>query len=90
MTITAPNPVKMPFATALGRRIAMSRRDLGLSQEDLAERVNEADPQLPLKATQTVISRWEIGRRIPSAESLTALARSLKVSTDYLLGLASE
>ena len=60
----------------LGARIAALRRDAGLSQAELARR---------LQISASAMGMYEQGRREPSAQMLVALARILGVSTDYLL-----
>ena len=60
----------------LGPRIAVLRREAGLSQAELARR---------LKISPSAMGMYEQGRREPSAEILVAMARELDVSTDYLL-----
>lgn len=58
-------------------RIAEERKKLGLSQEELANR---------LKISQKSISKYECGSRRPSYEVLLAMASLFGVTTDYLLG----
>lgn len=60
----------------LGARIAALRRDVGMSQAELAER---------LKISPSAVGMYEQGRREPSADTLVALADIFQVSTDYLL-----
>lgn len=60
----------------LGSRIAMLRRDAGMSQAELAKR---------LQVSPSAVGMYEQGRREPSAETLVALSRIFQVSTDYLL-----
>ena len=60
----------------LGPRIAALRRKAGLSQAELARR---------LQISASAMGMYEQGRREPSAEILVALARELRISTDYLL-----
>lgn len=60
----------------LGARIAALRREAGLSQSQLAE---------ILKISPSTVGMYEQGRREPSAQMLVDLARTLEVSTDYLL-----
>jgi transcriptional regulator with XRE-family HTH domain len=66
---------------SLGNRIAELRKERGLTQKELAER---------LGVTQPVVSDYENDIiRLP-ADVAVALARILAVSTDALLGLKSE
>ena len=60
----------------LGPRIAALRREAGLSQAELAAR---------LGVSPSAMGMYEQGRREPAAELLVALARELKVTTDFLL-----
>lgn len=63
-------------AMALGERIRQLRKEAGLSQADLAEKIS-ADPGR--------VSRYEAGRITPSAEALVRLAETLNISIDHLL-----
>ena len=60
----------------IGPRIAALRRERGLSQAELASRI---------RVSPSALGMYEQGRREPSAEVLVALARSLEVTTDFLL-----
>ena len=60
----------------LGARIAALRRHAGLSQAELAQK---------LQISPSAIGMYEQGRREPSTQTLVALARLFGVSTDYLL-----
>lgn len=60
----------------LGFRIAALRRQLGLSQAELARR---------LHISASAVGMYEQGRREPSLDLVVALAEELDVSTDYLL-----
>lgn len=60
----------------LGPRIAVLRRNAGLSQGELAQR---------LQVSSSAIGMYEQGRREPSAEILVAMARTFGVTVDYLL-----
>ena len=60
----------------LGPRIAVLRRSTGMSQGELAQR---------LQVSSSAISMYEQGRREPSAEILVAMARTFGVTVDYLL-----
>ncbi len=65
----------------LGNKIKQLRIDRGLSQTDLAKRVN---------ITKSMISSYENSMRLPSYDVLLKIARCFHVSTDYLLGLTSK
>lgn len=60
----------------LGERIRERRQEIGLTQDDLAK-ILEVTPQH--------ISAIENDKRLPSLEFLVKLAKTLKVTTDYLL-----
>ncbi|HUM84901.1 MAG TPA: helix-turn-helix transcriptional regulator [Lachnospiraceae bacterium] len=67
----------MPFDfISLGLRIQSLRTDRGISQETLAAEV---------KISQTFLSQIETGQRVPSLETVVALANALHVSSDELL-----
>ena len=60
----------------LGARIAALRKEAGLSQAELAEK---------LQISASAMGMYEQGRREPSAQMLVSLAQTLGVTTDYLL-----
>lgn len=60
-------------------RIEELRKKMGLSQEDLAKKLN---------MTQQRISAYEKGKREPDLETLKLFADFFNVSTDYLIGKA--
>ncbi len=60
----------------LGNRIALLRRQLKLSQRELAA---------ALQISPSAVGMYEQGRRVPTAELLVAIAALFGVSTDYLL-----
>ena len=61
----------------LGERIRRIREDQGLSQEDLANRMD---------TSQSAVSQLEKGDRNPSYRTLRKLAEALGVPVSYLLG----
>jgi transcriptional regulator with XRE-family HTH domain len=61
------------------QRIRERRLALHMSQEELAE---------AMQTVQATISRYERGENDPTADSLAALARALRTSSDWLLGLS--
>ena len=63
-------------AELTGQLIAVRRRDLGLSQTELAEK---------LHVTDKAVSRWETGRGMPSVDLLEPLADALGLSVSELL-----
>ena len=64
------------MGAVLGRRIALLRRQAGLSQAELADR---------LGISPSAVGMYEQGRREPSVDVLVALSEIFRVSTDYLL-----
>lgn len=60
----------------LGTRIASLRQGFGLSQAELAKRLN---------ISPSAIGMYEQGRRQPSVDTLIALSREFGVSLDYLV-----
>lgn len=62
----------------VGERIARLRREQGITQQDLAEK---------LGVTQPNISEYERGAYVPNATMIVRLAEILGVSADELLGM---
>ena len=60
----------------LNEKLAALRREQGLSQEDLAGR---------LEVSRQAVSKWETGASAPDLEKLLALSDLFAVSADYLL-----
>lgn len=63
---------------SLGDRIAVRRKQLQLSQEQLAQMIG---------TNQKQISRYENDQNDPTADVVAALANALDTTTDWLLGL---
>ena len=59
-----------------GRRVAILRKEKGLTQIELAQKLN---------VSNKAISRWETGEGYPEITILTSLARELGVTVDELL-----
>jgi len=62
--------------TDMGLRIAGLRKELGLTQEELAERAG---------ITSQTVSTAELGKKALRPENIVKISRALGVSTDYLL-----
>ena len=60
-----------------GKRLAVARKQKGLTQKDLAAM---------LIVTPTCLNYWENGKRFPSVSKLRQLSEVLNVDGDYLLG----
>lgn len=63
------------------RRYSHRRKELGLSQEELADMVGK---------TQRLISLYETGKSDASGEVIISLAKALETTSDYLLYLSSD
>ena len=61
--------------------IGARRRALGLSQEQLAEK---------LGVSRQAVSKWETGESLPDTDKLLSLASALEMTADELLGLTGE
>lgn len=60
----------------IGARIRLARRDAGLTQEKLAEKIG---------VSTVFVSQLESGSRAPGLETLVKLSRTLRVSLDLLV-----
>ena len=60
---------------SFGKRLREYRNELGLTQSELAEKIN---------VSQNFLGDLERGVKLPSLEKLILLANTLKVSLDYL------
>nr|UWI48479.1 helix-turn-helix domain-containing protein [Clostridioides difficile] len=63
---------------SLGDRISKLRKELDINQKELATKVG---------ITEASLSRYENNLREPKSEIIVRLAKALKTSTDYLLGI---
>ncbi len=61
---------------SLGEQLYRCRKDRGLSQEQLAEKI---------EVTRQTISNWELGETAPNPEQLKRLSREFRISIDALL-----
>lgn len=64
----------------IGSRITRLREQNGMSQSDLARRMN---------ISRASVQSWECGANYPSTENLILLAKIFHVSTDYLLNISA-
>lgn len=60
----------------LGEKIKESRKQCGLSQEQLSEK---------MAISRSAVAKWETDKGLPDIENLKTLAKLLDVSIDYLL-----
>lgn len=66
---------------ALNEKIFYHRKRMGLSQEELAEKIG---------VSRQAVSKWELGTSVPELDSLVLLAKTFGVTTDSLLTEAPE
>jgi len=59
-----------------GEKLTTLRKQHGLSQEDLAEK---------LSVSRQAVSRWEVDSTLPDAENLLQISKLFGVSVDYLI-----
>ncbi len=62
---------------SFGKRIAILRKEIGLSQTDLANQLN---------TSVSVVSRYELDKMTPSVDTAKKIAELLNTSVGYLLG----
>lgn len=75
--ITVMTQDEKEYFKVLGSRVAHLRKELGLTQVQLAE---------TLEISQQMVASYEVGRRRIPVSMLPSLAQALKVQTDALLG----
>ncbi|MDR3293417.1 MAG: helix-turn-helix domain-containing protein [Clostridiales bacterium] len=64
-----------------GQRIKELRKEFGMSQKDLADKIGVA---------QNTVAQYENGTAKTSLDVIVKLAIALRITTDYLLGLEDE
>lgn len=74
-------PKRLTATTRAGQRLANLRQTAGFTQQELADEIG---------VSRRVIAYYEGETEYPPAALLPALAKTLKVSTDELLGLRPE
>lgn len=62
----------------LGKRIKRARKAKGLTQEELADRVD---------VSRSAVARWELGEIEPSLSHMILVAKALETSLDVLVGI---
>ncbi|MBQ3237157.1 MAG: helix-turn-helix transcriptional regulator [Oscillospiraceae bacterium] len=62
--------------TKIGKNIKSNRTKLGITQEELAEKIN---------VTRQAVSNWENGKTEPDIETLTKIAQIFDISIDELV-----
>ena len=81
MIISETNQEVPPMEETLGKRIMRHRKNLNLTQDQLAEQ---------LGVTAQAVSKWENDLSCPDIAMLPKLSRIFGITTDQLLGTASE
>ena len=66
---------------SFGDRLRAIRKEKGMSQDEFAQM---------LGTSKQVLSRYEIGQRIPKITQVQEYAKRLNVSADYLMGDSAE
>lgn len=69
-------------------RLRAVRKERGLKQPQIAAVCKDAKTGEPI--TREAVSQWEKGATRPGFDHIAAVARLLKVSTDYLFGLTDQ
>ena len=64
------------YENKIGSFIQLCRKEKGMTQKDLADRIGVSDK---------TISKWENGNSVPDTEILTSLCQSLDISVNELL-----
>lgn len=72
-----PEVIRMDYK-AIGKRVRLRRQIMELTQEELAEKIG---------VCTSFVGHIERGTRKLSVETLYALCKALKTSSDFLLGL---
>ena len=65
----------------IAERITQRRKELGMTQRELAEKLNVSDK---------TVSRWETGKQIPDALMIPEIAMALSMCIDELYGVGTE
>lgn len=72
-----PDMAAEPEPASFGQRLRKIRKEFGESQDEFAARIG---------TTKQVLSRYEVGQRIPKISLAEKYAKSLGVTVDYLMG----
>ena len=65
----------------LADRIQQLRKQKGISQEELADRVG---------VSRQAVSKWESAQSVPDLDKILLLSDYFEVTTDYLLGCSDK
>lgn len=69
------------LAAAFGKRVAFRRMELGMTQDQMIQRVNH---RTGMELGRSTASVWENGHAEPSISTILAIARVLDVEPEYL------
>lgn len=75
------------MATIMGDRIKQLRKQMHLTQDELADQLNE---RFGLSINKSMISKWENGKGDPYLSYAKYLAFHFGVNLDYLVGLTDQ
>lgn len=64
----------------IGTRIRTRRKELNMTQQELADKINAG-----VDSQRTQISQWEQGKKVPETDALIRLCNALDCDIDYLL-----
>lgn len=59
-----------------GEKLRKARKEIGLSQVQLAEKIN---------VSRSAVAKWDSDKGMPDVSNLKVMAQLLNVSVDYLL-----
>ena len=65
----------------MGERIKQLRKEMGMTQTDLAHTLN---------VTKGTVSTWETNSRVPGFETMNALSDLFEKSIDYIMGRSDD
>ena len=66
------------YMNIIAEKIAHKRKELGITQKELAEKLNVSDKTL---------SRWETGKQIPDALTVLEIAKALNMTINEIYGM---
>lgn len=87
MNIQTFGPRKLDNLLIFARKLSEIRKEKGFSQQELAERVNKI---AGTEFKRTAVSNWENGTSTPKLDIVVAIANSLDVTPDELLGFGGK
>lgn len=70
------NELRGGFIMTFGEKLKKARKEAGLTQEQLAERLN---------VSRSAVAKWETDKGMPDIDNLKIISELVDVSIDYLL-----